>query len=277
MSRAHNSRQKAKRQEARRVAAEAARRKRKPFPRLRPRQVWPLIPVMGIAGILIATAFVSFGTGSETVDAQVDQEVDTLLADLPQRGSRLGSADAPIRVIVYGDVECPTFKLWVEKYLPSWIDEWIRPGTVNLEYRSLQTDTIDEEIFFAQEMAALAAGQQNRMWNFLLISAREQGKHFTNYADDAFLTGIAEQVPELDLTGWGEDREKPDLSKKVALDIFAAHSSDFRFTPSFALQLRKGGQEAFAKSGFKDSFIRDVESMRGEAERDAPGLSFQRR
>ena len=51
--------------------------------------------------------------------------------------------------------------------LPYLIETYVRSGKLKIEYRSLETATLNLEKFKAQQLAALAAGRQNKMWNFI--------------------------------------------------------------------------------------------------------------
>lgn len=228
MSRAYNARRKARQQE--RAAAERARSER---PRLNRQRIATLVPVLLVVAILAVVGVLGFGASSGISKKQVRQEVTELLTGIPQEGPMLGSPKAPITVWIYGDLECPTVRLFVENYLPSFIESWVRTGAVRVAYRSLQTDTANEPVFFKQEIAALAAGRQDRMWNFLLTFARQQGEVRTDYATDEFFTGVASQVPDLSLPRWHRDRGDALLSKQVALGVHSAHAQGLDSTPSF--------------------------------------------
>jgi protein-disulfide isomerase len=265
VSRGHNARRKAKRRQAR-AAAETPQRQ---GPKDSRRPV-VLLPVLAIAAILVATAIVGFGAGGSPSRKQIDQEVTALLAGIPQDGVTLGSLDAPVTLQMFADLECPTVKRFVEAYLPAIISDWVRAGTVKLEYRSLKTDTVNEHTFFRQEMAALAAGRQDRMWNFALTFVRQQGQHFTEYANDAFLAHIAFEVPELDMEQWYRDRKDPSLFKPVALDVRAAHLRGMRSTPSFLLTGSARSQSL--QDEVNASLERDIRALNAEAFGDTPTL-----
>src|SRR6476469_6682641 len=130
MSRAYNARRKARRRAQ--AAAERARPKRLTTYRRRITAYRPrfttLAPVFLIVVILAVVGVVGFGTSSGISKAQVVREVTGLLDGIPQRGAALGSPKAPITVTVYADLECPTVKLFVEKYLPSFVNRWVRNG-----------------------------------------------------------------------------------------------------------------------------------------------------
>lgn len=199
-----------------------------------------LVPVFLIAAILAAVGVLGFGTSAGVSKAQVQQEVTELLNGIPQQGPALGSPQAPVTVWVYADLECPTVRLFAENYLPSIIETWVRTGALRIEYRSLQTDTLDEKVFFEQERAALSAGRQDRMWNFVLTFARQQGEVRTGYVNAEFLADIAAQVPRLELSRWERDREDARLSSRVARSVYVGDSLGVRYTPSLVIGFTKG-------------------------------------
>lgn len=268
MSRGYNARRKMKRKEAR-VASQSTPRAR----RLPPRRWVALVPVLLIAGILAVVGILGFGADNGVSNTQVDREVTALLDGLPQDGPVLGSPKAPITLRMYADLECPTVRLFVENYLPSIIDNWVRTGTVRLEYRSLETDTSDEEVFFEQEIAALAAARQNRMWDFALTFVREQGEPQTRYATDAFIRDIAAQVPGLTTARWHKDRAAALLSKRVALDVYTAHQSGLRSTPSFLVSFVPGEPGVASTKKKLEASLRNIlHSLDKETSEDFPTL-----
>jgi len=209
-----------------------------------PRRLTLLVPVLLIAAIFAVVAVVGFGSseGGRLSRAEIRQEVAELLANVPQDGTTLGSPDAPITLRVFGDIECPTVKRFVMNHLPSIVETWVRPGVIKIDYRSLQTDTVNEGTFFRQETAALAAGRQDRLWNFVATFVRQQGRLRSAYATDEFIAGIASQLPGLERTQWRRDWGDALLSTQVALGIHRAHLEDMYATPAFLIG-RTGGDD----------------------------------
>jgi len=153
--------------------------------------------------------------GKASIDRQaVEHKVSHLLRGIPQGGARLGSPNAPITLWVFGDLECPTVKRFVEAYLPSIVRTWVRNGAVKLDYRSLKTDTVSERDFFEQEVAALAAGRQGQLWDYALTFVLEQGPRGTEYATERFLndcfTGSEARESELAARKKGAPAKKTD-------------------------------------------------------------------
>jgi Thioredoxin len=220
-----------------------------------------LVPVVAIVAIFAVVGVLGFG-GSEMDRAQIQREVAELLADIPQDGTTLGSPNAPITLVVFADLECPTVKRFVTTDFPLIIETWVRTGKVKLDYRSLETDTVNEETFFEQEVAALAAGKQDRLWNFALTFVREQGQERTGYANEEFFTDIASQVPGLSRAQWRHDREDLSLSRKVARAVRSAHVLDMRSTPSFLVSFSKK-DDGSGRSVDRESMKEELESNLG--------------
>jgi protein-disulfide isomerase len=274
MSRAHNARRKAKRKQAR-IAREDAT----PAPRRRLPRSMAVLPVLAIAAILATVGALGFGGNNGAVDKkEIQQRVSELLAGIPQQGATLGSPGAPVTVWVLADLECPTVKLFAESYLPSILDTWVRTGDVKLTYRSLRTDTYNEETFYRQETAALAAGRQNKMWNFALTFVHQQGEKLTGYATDEFLADIASQVSGLTRARWIRDREDALLSKRVALDLRTANKMKITSTPSFLVGVSGGERKrdvdqagsAALRREVEISLAKHIEALDEEAFKDAP-------
>lgn len=178
---------------------------------------------------------------------------------------------------VFADLECPTVRLFVENYLPSIIERWVRPGVVRLDYRSFETDTSNEEVFFKQEMAALAAGRQAKLWNFVLTAVREQGEPRTNYVTSQFLDDIASQVPALKQSKWHDDKADARLSKRVALSVISGRTQGIRSTPGLVIafthnKVDPGIGSASTRKRFEASLAGDIRSMQKEAREDFPTL-----
>lgn len=235
----------------------------------------PLIPAVVIVAIFAAVGILGFGTGSSVSKEQVEQEVTEMLRGIPQQGSLLGSPQAPVTVEVYADLECPTVRLFVEEDVPKLIENWVRTGDARLDYSSFETDTSDENLFFRQETAALAAARHDRMWNFVLTFVREQGEPRTDYVTDAFLTGIAAQVPGLDAARWKRERNDAGLTKRVALAVHSGRLYGVRSTPSFRIYFtqRKATDDPEAESvkrGLEEALTSVIDTLSRESREDFP-------
>lgn len=192
----------------------------------------------------------------------VTATVTTLLAGIPQHGGVLGRPTAPVTLQYFGDLECPVCRGFTMQALPSLIQHWVRPGKLKIEYRSLETATRDPEVFADQQLAALAAGRQNRMWNFLETFYAEQGEEGSGYATEAFIAGIARQVPGLALAPWSAAREDAALARTLASDAQAGANDRLAGTPAFLIGHSGSSGRIFEPSSFTEAppFDRAVEA-----------------
>ena len=135
----------------------------------------------------------------------------------------------------FGDLQCPICREFTLEALPSIIDSYVRNGKVKIEYRSMETATRDPDTFDIQQVAALAAGQQDKLWNFIELFYHEQGKEDSGYVTESFLQGLARQVPGLNLIAWTAARDDAELAGTVIGDEQTASDERLTVTPSFLI------------------------------------------
>jgi protein-disulfide isomerase len=206
-----------------------------------------------IAAILIVAGCGSSGSAVKPVEpstvatraSAMSTEATALLAGIPQRGSTLGDAGAPVTLEYFGDLQCPYCREFMLGALVTLIQRYVRPGTLKIEYRSLESATRVPHTFRTQQTAALAAGRQNRLWNFIELFYHQQGRENSGYVTEGFLQGLAEQVPGLNLLAWSVARSNPELAKVVSGDERAGLRVGFRATPGFLFANAAGNLRAF--------------------------------
>jgi protein-disulfide isomerase len=217
--------------------------------------------VLGIvAAIIVAIVIATGGGGKKTIippksteaNAQV-AEVTSLVGGIPQSGNVLGSPSAPLTLKYYGDLECPICKEFTLGVLPALIPKYVRTGKLKIEYQSLETATREPEIFKTQQVAALAAGKQNRAWDFIELFYHEQGEEGSGYVNEKYLQGLASQVPGLNLAMWTTARSDPALANEVTADAQAANNAGFTGTPSFQLGKTGGTLQKFEPGSFTEA------------------------
>jgi protein-disulfide isomerase len=225
-----------------RLAEERARAERKRRER-RLRMLGGVV-VGALAVVAVAIAISSGGSPSvikpnSPAAKKAATTVNTLLAGIPQDGNRLGSPKAKVTVTEWGDLECPIckdFALGAENQL---ISNDVRSGKVQLIYRSLPTATgngPDPSVFPTQQAAALAAGLQQRAWNYIELFYHEQGTENTSYVSSSYLGGLAKQIPGLNYGKWSSDRQSSNLTTQVTTDEQAATTNGYSSTPTIVVK-----------------------------------------
>jgi protein-disulfide isomerase len=196
--------------------------------------------------LLIAVIAVAVSGGSPGAKRQLviprepnpAQRTFMLLAGIPQHGSVLGYPKAPVTLQFFGDLQCLDSRRVMLGALPFLIRRWVRTGKLRIRFRSLETDTKGAGGWFEfreQQTAALAAGEQGKLWNFIDAFYRDQGPEFTGYVNEAFLKQVAQQAG-LYLQDWEEARELPqDWVPQIESDEGLAKAKQLESTPSFLI------------------------------------------
>ncbi|MHB8233644.1 MAG: DsbA family protein [Solirubrobacteraceae bacterium] len=180
------------------------------------------------------------------------EKVKKELAGIPQKGNVLGSAKAPVTLVYYGDLECPICKDFTLGALPTLIQKYVRTGKLRIEYRNLETATREPETFKTQQVAALAAGKQNKGWYYIELFYNQQGEEGSEYVTEQYLRTLAEQTPGLDLTAWTAARNDPEFTNTITSDAQAANNAGFTGTPSFQIGKTGGPVQKLEYSSLTD-------------------------
>jgi protein-disulfide isomerase len=219
---------------------------------------------VAVAGVLAARGVGDIaGSSGQPPSARVKKEVSALLSGIPQSGDTLGQLSAPITLQVFGDLESADVRTFVVWLLPDIIREWVRTNIVKIQYRSFMTASSPyPNVFVSQQAAALAAGVQDRLWNFIETFYHEQGEEGTHYVTEAYLDGIARQIRGLELSEWENDRENSQLTTQVDEDDHAAKAIGFPDAPVFLIGRTGGkltpwpGYRLYEEPGLKPGFIK---------------------
>jgi protein-disulfide isomerase len=234
-------------------AASAARRTR----------LTQLGAVVGVVIVAIVVILVATGGGGKTnhttgnahskESVKQQSEVSSLVGGIEQKGNILGKETAPVTLTYFGDLECPFCREFTLKALPTIIQKYVRTGKLRLEYRSLETATREPEVFRTQQVAALAAGKQNKMWDYVELFYHEQGEEDSGYVTEEYLHNLASQVSGLDVSKWKSDREDNALANQIQEDAQLANQQGFTGTPSFLIGHTGGAMQKLEPSSLTDA------------------------
>jgi protein-disulfide isomerase len=226
-----------------------------------------VIVIAIIVGIVIATS----GGGSKKgignqheVNATVT-EVSSLLAGIPQSGNTLGDPKAPVTLQYFGDLQCPVCREFTLGALPALIAKDVRAGKLRIEYKALETATREPETFKTQQVAALAAGRQNKAWDYIELFYHQQGEEGSEYVTENYLQKLAKQVPGLNLAAWSAARGNSELANSIATDAQTANAVGFTGTPSFLIGKTGASSKRFEAASYTDpsSFENEINTLAG--------------
>jgi len=212
------------------------------------------VALAAIAVVVAAIAVSSTGGRRHGIQtgASASKAVAGLLNGIPQSGDTLGSADARVTIRYFSDLECPVCRDFTLGTLSRVIAGQVRGGRVQIEYRSLQTATGDPATFVAQQAAALAAGRQHRLWQYVELFYREQGAEGSGYVNGAYLERLARQVPGLDIAAWKRARAAPALAAQLGADAAAARQDGANATPTLVIRGPSGRKSLAGNVSYGD-------------------------
>jgi protein-disulfide isomerase len=211
------------------LAAAAARRRR----------LTRLGAVLAAAAIVVAVlvSISASGSGSGSKGASRTSSPVTgasatgaLLAGIPQKGLVLGDAEAPVRVVEFADLQCPFCRDYTLSTMPDIVKRYVRPGDVRMEFRSLAFIGADS---VRAARVAQAAAQQDKLWNFVDLAYRNQGKENSGWATDALLRRLAGAVPGLDADRAFAARDGAAVTGALKAAETLATASGVQSTPTF--------------------------------------------
>jgi protein-disulfide isomerase len=165
---------------AERQAKEAAERARA----RRNRRLLQLGGAIGLAAVVLVAAIAISSSGGTKPAAPSPG----LLAGIPEHNGVLGDPKAPITVTEFVDLQCPVCAEASQTVVPPVIRNYVRPGKVKLQARTLSF--LGPDSVRAARVAA-GAEQQGRLWPFLETFYAKQGPENSGYVTDDFIRSVA--------------------------------------------------------------------------------------
>jgi protein-disulfide isomerase len=168
-----------------------------------PRRGRPLvIAALALTVLALGYALVETATreaGREVVRVSGIEESQATFGGVPQEGDRLGSADAPVSIQVFTDLQCSSCRADFLGIIPALTEDYARPGDAKLLMRHYSVARNDFEIGF---FGAEAAAQQGYGWQYTYLFFRNQDEAERFGIDERFLESLAGSIGELDVEEW---------------------------------------------------------------------------
>ncbi|QVQ54997.1 thioredoxin domain-containing protein [Spiractinospora alimapuensis] len=160
------------------------------------------------------------GTDPPELEGPIPPEIDPALM--------LGSEDAPVTMVVFGDYQCPNCAIFAEEHQPALIERYVETGDLLLVWRDYPYLGDESD---AAAVAARAAARQDAFWPYqdaLYASPDTWG------SDPEAFVAIAADL-DLDTERFAEDLEDPDLQQAVDDDFAFALGLSVPGTPAFLI------------------------------------------
>ena len=162
------------------------------------------------------------------------------LSGIPQDGRVLGSADAMVTLVEWADPQCPACRVYTEEFFPTVVDEYVRDGRVNTEFRGfpfIGDDSVKAYRFL------LAAGEQDKLWDLQEAMYRNQGGENEGWVTDELIRELAGEIEGLDVDQLFTDAEREDIVAEAEGAEAAGQAAGIPGTPT--LQIVIGGAEPY--------------------------------
>jgi protein-disulfide isomerase len=183
------------------------------------------LAVLGaVAVVAVLAAVVIAGGGSGTPTKSPGER--SALRGIPQSGIALGSPKAPVTIVEFADLQCPFCAEYHRNVFPTILKRYVRTGKVRLELRLLRFLGPDSDRL---ARAAVAAAQQNRMWQFTSLAYDRQGRENSGYATQSFIDKVATDA------GVGNLDAGQPADQLIAQNERVARTLGIDSTPSFLI------------------------------------------
>jgi protein-disulfide isomerase len=159
------------------------------------------------------------------------------LTGIPQDGRTLGAPDSGVTLVEWADPQCPACRLYTEEFFPTVVDEYVRPGTVNTEFRGfpfIGDDSVTAYRFL------LAAGEQDKLWNLQEAMYRNQGGENGGWVTDDLIRELAAGIGGLDVDRLFVDAERDDIVSEAEGAEAVAQAAGILGTPTLQIAIGDG-------------------------------------
>jgi protein-disulfide isomerase len=176
----------------------------------------------GLALVGLAFAIYSIATGSggpQPAEIGGVNDVQRIFGGIPQDADRLGPEDAETRLVVFNDIQCVPCAEWEIETVDPLVERYARTGEAQLVFRHFSLAPNDTTL---AAIAAEAAGEQERQWQYLDTFVRNLDAARDRELDQDYLREVAEAVPELDAEAWASTFDSPTAEEAVRADAMLA-------------------------------------------------------
>jgi len=186
--------------------------------------------VLVTASVLVLASLLGSSDSSATPTRAASVGASGVFTGIPQHKATLGRPTAPVTLVEYADLQCPYCGLWARQQLPSIVDQLVRSGRLQIRFHGLAFVGPDSQTALA---GAIAAGRQNRLWDFVDLMYQSQGTENAGWVDPV-LDDTA-SAARLDKDRWTSDRRSGSVLDEIDQLSAGAAAAGVRSTPSFAL------------------------------------------
>ena len=172
-------------------------------------RIWVIL-ALGLALLALGYLVVDVAirpAGRDVVRVAGIADAQRIFAGMPQSGDRLGSADAPVSIQVFNDLQCSECRADFLATIPGLAEDYARPGEAKLLMRHYSVAQNPLELGF---FGAEAAAEQGYGWQYTYLFFRNQDEAQRFGVGDELMASLAGAVGEIEVLEWERslDRER---------------------------------------------------------------------
>lgn len=194
------------------------------------------LTLLAVVAIIVVTV-IRNRPSTEPVVIISAPEVASLLKGIPQQNLALGDPNAPVTLINYSDLKCPVCEKFSVNILPQIITDYVRTGKLRIVFQ-YQTFVGRQKTPGDSERGArfgLAAGQQNKMWDYVELFYHNQQNEDTTFVTDEFLTNLGNDIVGLDVQQAFSQTDSDAVTQELNDQNKAFAATGFTGVPSFQI------------------------------------------
>jgi protein-disulfide isomerase len=179
--------------------------------------------------IIIGIAVSIYAVNEMSMDSEISPESMIDLEEIRQISHTLGSNDAPITIIEFGDYQCPFCGEWYKQVSPTLNEKYIKTGKVQLifvDYPFLGPDS------YPTAYASFCAEDQNKFWEFHDVVYLNQGNTNDGWASSDNIREFVQSI-DLDMSQFDECMESTTFKQKIDDSLQIGREQGVNQTPTF--------------------------------------------
>jgi protein-disulfide isomerase len=206
-----------------------------------------LVAAAGAIALAAVAAALAFAlTGGSSSNASTTGPASTLpdagaaislFKGIPQHGNLLGKPSAPVTMVEYIDLQCPVCRAFETDVMPTIVPRFVKTGKVRVEARPIAFIGPDS---VRGRAAALAAGRQNRFFDFAQLLYFNQGSENSGWLDDNMIRSAFASIPGLDVAAAEGARNSSAIAQEANRFESDANADHVTGTPTVLVGKTRG-------------------------------------
>lgn len=208
---------------------------------------WVPRALLGVGAVAVAVAIVSLAVGEggpRPQDVGAVNDTQRVFGGIAQEEATVGPDDSEVTISVFNDLQCSRCVDFHLDVVVPLVERYARTGEAAVELRHFSIAPNDTTL---AAIAAEAAGEQGRQWQFADLFFRNQALAAERGVDEELLREVAVATPQLEVELWEEAYDAPASEDAVRADAMLAAELELTAQPAIVVD-GPGGTEVLTET-----------------------------